>query len=86
MAHHLATISDEQDDVNYLVAVNHLNSSASYELKKAKGKRLRYVFVFFNQEEQQARAYAYQQLKPMLLSNKTQPVSVDIDYHNVTFY
>ncbi len=86
VAHHLATISDEQDDVNYMVAVNHFNASTSYELKKVKGKRLRYVFVFFDQEEQEARAYAYQLLKPMLLSNKTQPVSVDIDYHNVTFY
>ena len=69
-----------------MVAVNHFNASTSYELKKVKGKRLRYVFVFFDQEEQEARAYAYQLLKPMLLGNKTQPVSVDIDYHNVTFY
>ena len=48
VAHHIATISDEDDEVNFVVAVNHLNSSASYKVKKLKGKRLRYVFIFFD--------------------------------------
>ena len=72
--------------MNYVVAINHFNASTSYELKKLKGKRLRYVFIFFDTDEGNARAYVYQLLKPLLLQNKTQPISVDIDYHNVTFY
>ena len=86
VAHHMATISDEDDEVNFVVAVNHLNSSASYEVKKLKGKRLRYVFIFFDKEEVEARTYVYETLKPLLLQNKIQPVSVEIDYHNVIFY
>ncbi len=86
IVHHLATLNDEQDEVNYVVAINHFNTSTSYELKKLKGKRLRYVFIFFDTDEGNARAYVYQLLKPLLLQNKTQPISVDIDYHNVTFY
>ena len=55
-------------------------------MKKLKGKRLRYVFIFFDKEEVEARTYVYETLKPLLLQNKIQPVSVEIDYHNVIFY
>ena len=86
IAHHLATINDEQDEVNYMVAINSLNTVKSYELKKLKGKRLRYIFIFFDSDEMKARTYVYQILKPLLLQNKTQPISVEIDYHNINFY
>lgn len=83
IAHHMATINDE---VNTVIAVNHFNATTSYELKKLKGKQLRYVFIFFDREEVDARTYVYQVLKPLLLQSKIQPVSVEIDYHNVIFY
>lgn len=86
IAHHMATINDEHDEVNTVIAVNHFNATTSYELKKLKGKQLRYVFIFFDREEVDARTYVYQVLKPLLLQSKIQPVSVEIDYHNVIFY
>ncbi len=86
IAHHMATIHDEQDEVNTVIAVNQFNTATSYALKKIKGKRLRYVFIFFNREEVEARTYVYQVLKPLLFQSKIQPVSVEIDYHNVMFY
>ena len=86
IAHHLATINDEQDEVNYMIAINSLNTVRSYELKKLKGKRLRYIFIFFDSDEMKARTYVYQILKPLLLQNKTQPISLAIDYHNINFY
>ena len=86
IAHHMATINDEHDEVNTVIAVNHFNATTSYELKKLKGKQLRYVFIFFDREEVDARTYVYQVLKPLLFQSKIQPVSVEIDYHNVIFY
>lgn len=86
IAHHMATIHDEQDEVNTVIAVNQFNTATSYALKKIKGKRLRYVFIFFDREEVEARTYVYQVLKPLLFQSKIQPVSVEIDYHNVMFY
>ena len=47
VAHHLATISDEQDDVNYMVAVNHFNASTSKKLKKEQNLFFLFFFVIF---------------------------------------
>lgn len=86
IAHHLATLSDNQDEINYIVAVNSFQSAVSYDVQKPNGKRLRFVFVFFEMEESDARHFVYFYLKDLLLTNKTQPVEVEVDYHNVNFY
>lgn len=86
VAHHFAALSDNGEEVNYVVAVNSFQASASYELRKGKGRRLRYVFIFFDTDEVKAREYVYLSLRNLLLQNKTQPVQVDVDYHNVSFY
>lgn len=86
VAHHCAALTDNGEEVNYVVAVNSFQASATYELSKIKGKRIRYVFILFNTEEVKAREYVYLNLRELLLQNKTQPVQVEVDYHNVSFY
>lgn len=86
VAHHLASLSDEQDEINYVVAINPFKAAVSYDVQKVNGKRLRFVFIFFGVEESDARHDVYEYLKELLLSNKTQPVEVNVDYHNVNFY
>ncbi|MFR6473400.1 MAG: hypothetical protein ACLUPE_13815 [Turicibacter sanguinis] len=86
VAHHLASLSDNQEEINYVVAVNPFKAGVSYDVQKINGRRLRFVFIFFEVQESEARQYVYEYLKDLLLSNKTQPVEVDVDYHNVNFY
>lgn len=86
VAHHFAALSENGEEVNQVIAINSFQAPASYELNKGKGKRLRYVFIFFDTDESKAREYVYLSLKDLLLQNKTQPVEVQVDYHNVNFY
>ena len=86
VAHHLASLSDNQEEINYVVAVNPFKAGVSYDVQKINGRRLRFVFIFFEVQESEARQYVYEYLKDLLLNNKTQPVEVDVDYHNVNFY
>ena len=75
-----------QEEINYVVAVNPFKAGVSYDVQKINGRRLRFVFIFFEVQESEARQYVYEYLKDLLLNNKTQPVEVDVDYHNVNFY
>ena len=86
VAHHLASLSDNQEEINYVVAVNPFKAGVSYDVQKINGRRLRFVFIFFEVQESEARQYVYEYLKDLLLNNKTQPVEVDVDYHTVNFY
>lgn len=86
VAHHFASLSDNGEEVNQVIAINSFQASAAYELNKVKGKRLRYVFIFFDTDESKAREHVYLSLRDLLLQNKTQPVEVQVDYHNVNFY
>lgn len=86
IAHHLASLDNQEDEVNYIVAINPHEEAVSYDIRPSNGKRLRFVFIFFEVEESDARHYVYYYLKDLLLSNKTQPIEVDVDYHTVTFF
>ncbi|HAX73454.1 MAG TPA: hypothetical protein DCY20_08015 [Firmicutes bacterium] len=83
--HHLSDIQDMKENVNELLAVNGDHGFAAYTLNKPKGKIMRYVFIIFNKDEQEARQAAYDILRPILLQNDN-PVKVNIDFHYVTFY
>lgn len=86
IAHHLTSLNAEEDHVNYVVAINPLRVPVSYDIEKLNGKSLRYVFIFFEMDEMETRHYVYHYLKSLLLTNKTQPIEVEVEYHNVIFY
>lgn len=86
IAHHLTSLNEEQEQINYVVAINPFKAATSYDVQKVSDKRLRFVFIFFEMDEIEARYYVYHYLKDLLLGNKTQPIQVEVEYHNVTFY
>jgi len=84
VAHHVATINDEGEKANYVVAVNPHHASIQYELQKPKGKLLRFIFIMFEFDEEKARQYVYRHLRQTVMQNH--PVNVEVSFHNVSFY
>jgi len=83
VAHHAAMMLDDGQEVNVLVAVNPHFQTVQREFIKPKGKTVRYLFVFFDAEEMDARNFVYQMLRPVVFENH--PVGVDVQYHNIGF-
>jgi len=84
VAHHIATLNDEGEDVNYVVAVNPHYMSSQHQLTRSKGKELRYLFIFFESNQEKARQYVYRALRQTVMQNH--PVKVDVSYKNVNFH
>jgi len=83
VAHHAAVMEDDGEQVNLLVAVNPHFQTVKKEYIKPKGKTVRYLFIFFNAEEIDARAFVYQSLRPTIFENH--PVHVTVNYHQIGF-
>lgn len=83
VAHHAAVMEDDDQKINVLVAVNPHFQTAKKEFIKPKGKTVRYLYIFFEAEEQEARAFVYQQLRPTIFENH--PVRVQVMYHQIGF-
>ena len=83
VAHHVAAMEDDDQRINIIVAVNPYFQMAKRELSKAKGKNIRYLFIFFDAQEESARAFVYQKLRPVIFANH--PVSVEVKFHHMGF-
>lgn len=83
VAHHRASLKDDGEKVNVLVAVNPFFQSFYKEFAKPKGKVVKYLFIFFGAKEEEARAFVYHALRFAIFENH--PVAVDVSYHNVGF-
>ena len=83
VAHHISTLKDEGEEVDYVVAVNPHYMSLQHQLKRPKGTELRYLFIFFESNQEKARKYVYHTLRKTVMQNH--PVKVEVSYKNVSF-
>lgn len=83
VAHHTATMVDDGEKINVIVAVNPYFQVHIREQSKPKGKHVKYLFVCFDINEQEARTFIYQMLKPLILANH--PIYVDVNFRNIGF-
>ena len=84
IAHHLADMKGNKD-IHDVFALSGHHGFKAFQVSEQKKDIWRVVFIVFNQTESQAREYVYYTLRPQLFQSKHQPVSIEIDYHNVTF-